>query len=363
MANKTVLVQEHQKLGAKIVDFAGWDMPLHYGSQLDEHRMVRSDAGMFDVSHMTVVDVSGDDAAVYLRYLLANNVDRLTRRGKALYSCMLNESGGIIDDLIVFWCGDDFYRVIVNAATRDKDLAWMKKQAQDFLVQVRERDDLSMIAVQGPNARAKAHVALGRELAARVEALGIFFGEQFGSLFISRTGYTGEDGYEIVLPHNEAVAMWQALLAAGVAPAGLGARDTLRLEAGMNLYGTDMDENTSPLESGLAWTIGWEPKDRDFIGRAALEAQRGDPQLPHFIGLMLTDRGVLRNHMTVQLDGQQVGEITSGTFSPTLGQAIAMARVSGAVKNRCQIDIRGKLHDARVVKLPFVRNGRSCVEA
>ncbi|MGB1111094.1 MAG: glycine cleavage system aminomethyltransferase GcvT, partial [Gammaproteobacteria bacterium] len=244
MGQQTPLYESHLEFGAKIVDFGGWDMPLHYGSQVQEHHVVRQDAGMFDVSHMTVVDITGDCRG-YLSHLLANDVAKLKTPGKALYSCMLNEDGGVVDDLIVYFQRDDWFRMVVNAATRDKDMAWLEKQTDGFDVHLNERSDLAMIAVQGPKAREKAAIALGDVMAPASE-LKPFNAVECGDMFVARTGYTGEDGYEIMLPATNAADAWKALTEAGVAPAGLGARDTLRLEAGMNLYGTDMDENTSP---------------------------------------------------------------------------------------------------------------------
>jgi len=361
MGYRTPLYDEHVTLNAKIVDFAGWDMPLHYGSQLDEHNIVRRDAGMFDVSHMTVVDITGPDAKAYLSTLLANNIQKLQQPGKALYSCMLNEKAGIIDDLIVFYLDDNFYRMIVNAATHDKDLAWLEKQSSGFNVELSEFSDTAMIAVQGPAAREKVHQVLEQGAREAAEKLAPFFGVQCDELFISRTGYTGEDGYEIILPASQATALWQALLNNGIKATGLGARDTLRLEAGMALYGTDMDDDISPLEAGLSWTVAWEPLDRQFIGRDVLEKQRDNGKLKKFIGLILDERGVLRNHQTlVAEDGQTVGEITSGSFSPVLGKAIAFARVSADVEGHCFAMIRNKQLRASVVKPPFVRNGQAC---
>ncbi len=361
MANKTPLYDEHVADGGKIVDFAGWDMPINYGSQVEEHNNVRTDAGMFDVSHMTVVDLTGARTREYLRYLLANNVDRLKESGKALYSCMLNEQGGVIDDLIVYYIRDDYYRMVVNAGTRAKDLAWLEQQSVDFSVTVTERPELAMIAVQGPNARAKTLPLLRDSVREAAAALQPFYGVFDGEWFIARTGYTGEDGFEIVLPAEEAAHFWSRLRAAGVRPTGLGARDTLRLEAGMNLYGSDMDESITPLEAALNWTIAWEPADRDFIGRKALERARAEGVRHKLVGLLLEDKGVLRNHQKV-LGGSGEGEITSGSFSPTLQRAIAFARVPKDTGEHCQVDIRGKLHSARVVKPPFVRNGKAQIE-
>ena len=361
MGLKTPLYAEHLALQARIVDFAGWDMPLHYGSQLDEHKAVRQGAGMFDVSHMTVVDIEGRDAGDYLRYLLANNVDRLQQPGKALYSCMLTPDGGVIDDLIAYYLRDDFFRVVVNAATHDKDLAWMQAQAKDRDVTITERSDMAMIAVQGPQAREKTHRVLDSQCRELASKLGPFFGAQCDDMFISRTGYTGEDGYELVVPAETASTLWRALLDTGVRAAGLGSRDTLRLEAGMALYGTDMDETTTPLESGLTWTVAWEPEDRDFIGRPALEKQRREGSRKKFVGLIMNDRGMLRNHQSVvDEQGQEVGEITSGSFSPVLGKAIAFARVDSSVTDQCFVTIRGKTLKLDVVRPPFVRNGKAC---
>lgn len=358
MAKRTALYEEHVRLGAKIVDFAGWDMPLHYGSQIEEHCQVRRGAGMFDVSHMTISDLEGARAREFLRRVLANDIDKAAP-GKAVYTCMLNEDGGVIDDLIVYNLGEGRYRAITNAATRDKDLAWIRQHAEAFGVTVREQAQSALIAVQGPEARDRLHSVLdaaGRETA---EGLAPFQAAHAGDLFISRTGYTGEDGYEILLPAEQAVDLWTALYNAGVKPAGLGARDTLRLEAGMALYGTDMDESITPLEAGLAWTVAWKPEDRDFIGRAALEAVRGDETHSRLVGLVLRDRGVLRSHQKVYDGDTEAGEITSGSYSPFLELAIALARVAPGVTDSCTVDVRGRRLSADVVKPPFVRHGKS----
>lgn len=345
-----------------MVDFAGWDMPIHYGSQIEEHHQVRQGAGMFDVSHMCVVDLEGSRARDLLRYLFANDVARANSAGKALYSCMLNERGGVIDDLITYHMADDWFRTVVNAGTRDKDLAWIREHAGSFGVEVNERTDLAMVAVQGPEAREKAHAVLSGEATAAARELKRFAAAAVDGLFIARTGYTGEDGYEIVMPAEEVESFWQGLHEAGVGACGLGARDTLRLEAGMNLYGQDMDEETTPLESGLGWTVAWEPEDRTFIGRPALEAQRSAGVPRRLIGLVLEDRGVLRPHQKVFVEGLGEGEITSGSFSPTLGRAIALARVPAGDGDHCEVEMRGKRLPARIVKPPFVRDGKPCVE-
>ena len=361
MGLRTSLYETHAGGGARMVDFGGWDMPVNYGSQIEEHHGVRRDAGMFDVSHMCVVDLRGPRVRDFLRRLLANDVAKLTESGKALYTCILREHGGIIDDLIVYYLDEHWYRMVVNAGTRDKDIEWMRVHAGAFEVSVEPRLDLAMIAVQGPNARQKAATLLDPALASRAMDLGAFFGAPSGDWFVARTGYTGEDGWEITLPAGEAAGFWERLRQAGVMPCGLGARDTLRLEAGMNLYGSDMDETVSPLECGLAWTIGWEPQDRDFIGRAALVEQkaRGVPRKQ--VGLVLSDRAVLRSHQKVIVPAVGEGEVTSGTFSPTLERSIGLARVPSQTTDRCEVEIRGRLLAATVVRPPFVRHGRIAI--
>lgn len=361
MTRRTALYEAHLGAGARMVDFSGWDMPLHYGSQLDEHHQVRHDVGMFDVSHMTIVDIRGEDAKSFLEQLLANNVDKLSTVGKALYSCMLNEHGGVIDDLIVYYLANPDYRMVVNAATREKDLAWMHRQAEGFRVQLKERDDLAMIAVQGPNARSKVLGLLSGQDHRLLEALRPFTGVELTRMFVARTGYTGEDGFEIMLPNENAAGFWNTLKEVGVQPAGLGARDTLRLEAGMNLYGTDMDEEITPLECGLSWTVAWKPPQREFIGRKVLEDQRAQGPKRKLVGLVLEGKGVLRGHQKVIVDKSNEGEVTSGTFSPTLAVGIGMARVPASIGDRCEVEIRGKRVPAKVVKPPFVRNGKSCL--
>jgi aminomethyltransferase len=363
MGKKTPVYQKHEEAGAKVVDFGGWDMPLHYGSQKEEHHAVRRHAGMFDVSHMTIVDLHGERARDLLRYLLANDIAKLTESGKALYTCMLNEDGGVIDDLIVYFLSDSHFRLIVNAATREKDLAWIREHAGAFDIKVLERAELAMIAVQGPKARELAAPCIDADYRQAGLELKPFTGMEAGELFVARTGYTGEDGWEIVAAAADAPILWDRLLAAGVAPCGLGARDTLRLEAAMNLYGNDMDETVTPLESGLAWTVAWEPEDREFIGRAALEQQRHDVNRRRFVGLLLEDKGVLRGHQRVVVDGVGDGEITSGGFSPTIGRSIGLARVPAGDYDRARVDIRGKLLNVRIVKTPFVRNGQIRIDA
>jgi len=356
---RTPLADVHVAAGARMVDFGGWDMPLAYGSQLEEHHAVRRDAGMFDVSHMLNVDVEGPDAAAFLQRLVANDVAKLTVPGKALYSCMLNPQGGIVDDLIIYFFAADQWRVVVNAGTADKDIAWMRRVAAagQFDVAIAPRRDLAMVAVQGPNARAKVWAARPAWQAA-TEPLTPFVGAQVADgTLVARTGYTGEDGFEVVLPADQVVALWNDLAAQGVRPCGLGARDTLRLEAGMNLYGQDMDELTQPNQAGLTWTVSLKDAGRRFVGRDALE-QFATPC--GFVGLKLQERGVMRAHMAVRTP-QGDGEVTSGTMSPTLGVSIGFARVPLGVQpgQTVEVDIRGKWVPALVCKLPFVRQGKA----
>ena len=359
MTNKTVLHAKHVEIGAKMVDFYGWDMPINYGSQIEEHHAVRQNAGMFDVSHMTIVDIQGNDAKAFLRHLVINDVAKLTVAGKALYTGMLNEQAGVIDDLIIYFFSDTNYRLVVNSATREKDLAWMNQQATGFELTITERPEFGMIAIQGPQAKAKVAQLLTAEQLVTIEGMKPFFGVQVGDFFIATTGYTGEDGYEIIVPNNAAEDFWQKLLDVGVTPCGLGARDTLRLEAGMNLYGLDMDETVSPLAANMAWTISWEPSERNFIGREVLAAQKASGTQPKLVGLVLTEKGVLRSHQVVVTEFGK-GEITSGTFSPTLGHSIALARVPRNVKTGdiVQVEMRKKLVNVRVTKPSFVRNGQ-----
>jgi aminomethyltransferase len=353
---QTPLNAVHRAAGAKMVDFGGWDMPVAYGSQIEEHHAVRRDAGMFDVSHMLPVDLAGPDARAFLRYALANNVDKLAQKGKALYSCLLRPEGGVLDDLIVYFMREDWFRLVVNSATADKDVAWLRallaKRAPGLSLEARR--DLALIAVQGPRARERVWQALPGSRTVS-EGLKPFFATEFGEYFIGRTGYTGEDGFEIVLPATRTALLWSALAAAGVRPCGLGARDTLRLEAGMNLYGQDMTEGENPFESGLAWTVDLA-SDRDFVGKAALVA---GPPTRALVGLLLVDKGgVLRSHQKV-VTAKGDGEITSGTFSPTLGRSIALARVPAGIVpgDTVAVEVRDRKLNAKVVKPPFVRNG------
>jgi aminomethyltransferase len=361
MSLQTVLNPEHRRLGARMTDFGGWEMPLHYGSQIEEHHAVRRGCGIFDISHMQAADLSGADAKPFLRRILANDVAKLTVAGKALYSCLLNAKGGVIDDLIVYRLGEgaDRYRLVLNAATAPSDLDWLQYHITECgaLATLTPRRDLAMIALQGPASQATLTRAWPETEAATAD-LRPFHAVEQEHRFIARTGYTGEDGFEILLPSDEAAAAWQSLLAAGATPCGLGARDTLRLEAGMNLNGQDMDAATSPLDAGLGWTVALDDK-RDFIGKAALQSAG---QRSAFLGLVLLEQGVLRAHQSVT-GALGPGVITSGSFSPTLQQSIGLARLPLGTQpgDTVHVDIRGRLATARVVKPPFVRHGHILV--
>lgn len=354
MSQHTPLYEAHLVAGGKMVDFAGYSLPVHYGSLVNEHHAVRNKAGVFDVSHMTIVDVSGAGAGNWLRRLLTNDIDKLSE-GRALYSCMCNEQGGVIDDLIVYSMGDDKYRVIVNAATRQKDIAWFEKnRAEDVSFDI--KDDLALLAIQGPEAVAIASDVLDAKGISgnKTSLLKRFSAWQAGQWFIARTGYTGEDGLEIAMPASAADAFWHQLLDKGVVPAGLGSRDTLRLEAGMSLYGNDLDEGHTPAESGVGWTVDISDADRDFIGRSVLAEQKHVGGGFAQIGLTLEGRGVLRQGQIVEKEGVAVGSITSGTFSPTLDKTIAIARVKEKFDGTCEVVIRDKKYAARVIPVPFL---------
>ena len=354
MAAKTPLHGEHVEAGARMVEFAGWELPIRYGSLVEEHHAVRRNAGMFDVSHMTVVDIESAGARDGLRRLLANDVDKIRERGQAIYGCMLNDDGGIIDDLITYRLEDDFYRMVVNAATRETDLAWIRDRLAGFDARVTERDDLAMIAVQGPDAVKHVVEVLG---APGIADLKPFRSTVHGDFFVARTGYTGEDGCEIILPNDEAPPLWREFVDRGVVPCGLGARDSLRLEAGLNLYGQDMNTATTPLESNLAWTVAFEPADRDFIGRAPLEKQKQEGIDRKLVGLVFGSGGIPRQGAKV-VTSEGEGEVTSGGFGPTVERPIALARVPAGAEGEVEVELRGRRLPARIVKPPFVRNGK-----
>lgn len=363
---KTPINAAHLQAGAKMVDFGGWEMPLHYGSQVEEHHTIRNHAGMFDVSHMVVSDLIGTGAADYLSKLLANDIARINNSnaliGKALYSCMLNEEGGVIDDLIVYWMGGDRYRIVTNAATRENDLSWMNSVLEGFDATLTEQSKVAMVAVQGPEARelviAWGADKLGAEVGKDIKSLERFFATEYDGWFIGRTGYTGEDGFEVMMVEDKATLFWEEMLIAGVKPCGLGARDTLRLEAGMMLYGSDLDAVTTPLESALSWSVGLDPAERRFIGRELLDEQKERGVNRKLVGVLLDGRGVMRDHQKLLFGGEQVGEITSGGFSPTLNRTIALARIRADVTENCEVEMRGKMVPVIIQRPLFVRNGQ-----
>ena len=379
-AKHTPLYENHAARGARMMAFGGWMLPVNFGSQVEEHHACRNDAAMFDVSHMTIVDITGSTdtmvAQTFLRQLLCNDVQKLSGQGDALYTCMLREDGGVIDDLIVYWRGGDNYRLILNAATRTKDLQWI----EDRIAQLPDkpsislRDELALIAVQGPAALQRFFDVLARtELAGKLDAdsytgdaIRRFGSVEIGDYFVGRTGYTGEDGVEVSLPSEDAAPLWDALVEASVQPAGLGARDTLRLESAMNLYGSDMDESVNPYESGIGWCVDMTDTAREFTGREALQTSAKDNGFDkQLIGIELKDRGVLRGGQNILVNGQEAGVTTSGSFGPTLEKSIALARVSLAACNvskvaelpgqDCQVVIRNKTLDATCVRKPFYK--------
>ncbi len=358
MLQRTPLYEEHSQAKAHFVDFAGWEMPLHYGSQIDEHHRVRQHVGIFDVSHMGIVDIKGENATSFLRFLLANDIAKLKELGRALYSCMLNDTGGVIDDLIVYYLFHSHYRLVINAATREKDVAWMKKQSRPYQVSVNEQPKMCIIAIQGPEVFSVAQKIFDEAINAKLTQLKSFQFILSDDLLIARTGYTGEDGFEMIVPDPQARELWQKAVRGGARPCGLGARDTLRLEAGLNLYGTDMDETTSPLCSNLGWTVSWDDPNRNFIGRTALENQLDRGIEEQLVGLIMEEPGVLRNHQKIRLNNQQKGEITSGSFSPTLKQAVALARIPNEEFEAASIERRGKQIPLKIIKPPFVRRGK-----
>lgn len=351
---RTALYESHLTAEAKMVDFSGWEMPLHYGSQINEHHVVRQSAGMFDVSHMGVVDIHGENAEQTLRRLMANDVAKLND-GQALYTCMLNHEGGVIDDLIAYRLSTHSYRLVINAGRRKEDIDWIQQQILFHPgTELTIHQDMSIIAIQGPQALERIRPLFGDKIQT-LKPFRFFVSE---NTMIARTGYTGESGVEVILPAKDAAALWQQCLNAGILPCGLGARDTLRLEAGYNLYGHDMDESTSPAISGLNWTVDLSDPARDFIGKSQYLQHKQDSDR-QFIGVIMTERGVLRDDQPIYSQGSVVGAITSGGFSPTLGCAIGLARIQqDKDKSTLSIERRGKHIPLQTIALPFVKQGK-----
>lgn len=363
MSKKTSLFEQHIKSGALMVNFAGWLMPLHYGSQIQEHHIVRNEAGIFDVSHMAIIDIQGPKAHLFLRKLLANDVQKIAP-GKALYSCLLNEDAGVLDDLIVYCLSETHYRLVVNASTEEKDLAWIAKQAKPFQVTIQSRRDLSILAIQGPKSLERIKTVFNEEQNKVTQSLTPFLAVACDDWYIARTGYTGEEGLEVMLPHEKVNDFWEKCLAKKIKPIGLGARDSLRLESGFNLYGQDMDETVTPLESNLGWTVDWKDKDREFIGKEALQKQKASGVKQQLVGIVLMAQGVCRANMRVQIHDKAFnellnGKLTSGGFSPTLNCGIGLARIPKGDFSFLEVDIRSKKLPAKIIKLPFVKKGKS----
>ncbi len=359
MTKQTFLHDKHVALGARMVDFAGWDMPVQYSSIIEEHRTVREAVGLFDVSHMGEVIVYGEDALPYLNKLVPQDVTKLVD-SKAVYCQLTNKQGGIIDDLIIYKLEDKKYLIIANASRIDEDLNWMVRNKCGFDVSiVNESHNYSLLAVQGPKA-CELIKSLG------VNNLPPFFSIKRGELFninlwISRTGYTGEDGVEIMVRNEFSEYLWDKLLDAGkefgIKPIGLGARDTLRLEAALHLYGNDLDENTTPIEAGLAWSV-CKNKTEDYNGKARIEEQLKNGVEKKLIGLKMLDKSIARHGYDVFYNNEKIGVITSGGISPIRGDNIALAYIKNldnlAVGSTIQVSIREKLHNAEIVKRPFV---------
>ncbi len=356
MGLRTPLYEQHLALGAEMSEVNGWELPLHYGSQVEEHCQVRKDCGVFDVSFMTVVDVLGEQAKAYLHYLLANDVELLHGNGSGLYSVMLNEQAGIIDDALIYLMPDG-YRLMFNTGFTDRIIGWMKLNKGIFKVTIKPQQDIAILSIQGPNAVSKLVKLLDQQYVAQLEKLQPLYSCLVGGWFISRTGYTGEDGVEIILPKAEAEHLWLELVGAGIMPIGMRARDTLRLEAGYSLYGQDMNEDISPLSCNMDWTVAWIPEDRNFIGREALDKKRQNGICNKLIGLVSEERGTLHNGQLVRIEGKEEGVITSTNFSPTLGKCIALARVPVKTGSRAEVEIKGKWYPVRIVSPRFVWHG------
>ena len=352
--NKTTLFEQHKNLGAKMVDFGGWSMPINYGSQINEHKVVRSDVGIFDVSHMSVFDLSGSEQEEFLKYLLPNDVNKIKNSGRALYSPLLNNDGGILDDLIVYNLGTH-YRIISNCATRSQNHDWFLKQSKNYDVKIKLMSDLSIVAIQGPNSKN----ILDKVGIYNLNTMSDFDVKIYNSLMIAKTGYTGEEGFEVVIANSDVESFWMDLLGAGAPPIGLGARDTLRLEAGLNLYGSDMDINNNPYESNLAWTIDLNDKNRDFIGKIALEDIKKDTY-KELKGIILRDKGILRSHQLVEHKAGN-GEILSGSYSPSFGFSIAFARLDKGHDGEGKVKIRNNEFKVEIVSLPFMRKGKMLI--
>lgn len=359
MTKETYLHDKHVQLGARMVDFAGWHMPVQYTSIIEEHKTVRENVGLFDVSHMGEVFVSGKESLAFLQKIVPQDISKLAYE-KAVYCQLPNKKGGLIDDLIIYKLGINYYLVICNAARIDEDLNWMVRNKKGLDVKIdNQSHNYSLLAVQGPKADALLRkMGLDTQQESFTIKPATICGKK---LLISRTGYTGEDGYELLVENEHSEELWDKILdygkEFGIKPIGLGARDTLRLEAALHLYGNDLDENTTPIEAGLSWSV---PKDKkeDYNGKDIIMNQIANGTDKKLIGLKMLDKGIARHEYEVYKDGEKVGVITSGGVSPILNTNIALAYVKND-KNICtgstvQVMIREKLHNAEVVKRPFI---------
>lgn len=362
MTKKTFLHDEQVKLGAKMVEFAGWQMPVSFTSIIEEHKTVREDVGLFDVSHMGEVWVSGKDSLPFLNKLVPQDVSKLTF-GKAVYCQLLNKQGGIIDDLIIYKLSENNYLIIVNASRIDDDLNWMVRNSLGFDVQIENQShNYSLFAIQGPKA-SDLMVDLGLPKEKQPEFFSIKRTELFNiNVFVSRTGYTGEDGFEILIRNEFSELFWSYIVKEGqkfgLKPIGLGARDTLRLEAALHLYGNDLDEETTPIEAGLSWSVS-KTKVSDYNGKETILKQLENGTDKKLIGLKMIDKGIARHGYEIFYNDEQIGTVTSGGVSPVLNANIALGYVKN-IKEICpgaivQVRIREKLLNAEIVKKPFVQ--------
>jgi aminomethyltransferase len=351
---RTPLYESHRRLGAKLVEFGGWEMPIQYTSIIEEHQTVRSSVGIFDVSHMGEIEITGPNALNLVQKLITNDASTL-KDYQVLYSPMCYESGGTVDDLLVYKLPDRFL-LVVNAANTEKDFAWVQQNAKGFSVTVKNAsDDYGQIAIQGPQAPA----LLQPFTECPLKNLGYYWATEARVLghrvLLSRTGYTGEDGFEIYAEPKVIVTLWDELVQAGAKPIGLGARDTLRFEAGMPLYGHELDEKTTPVEAGLGWTV--KEKDSDYNGKKILLAQKRQGTAKKLVGLKMLEPGVPRQGYKIFADGREVGAVTSGMFAPTVNAFLAMGFVSSDILPTAliEIEIRGQRKRAQLTKLPFYR--------
>lgn len=357
MGLRTPMYDLHVALGAKMVDFNEWELPLHYGSQIEEHNQVRQDCGVFDISHLTITDITGSQACAFLQKMLCSDVAQLSAK-QMCFSLFLTEDAGIIDEVGVLQIADG-YRLLSNAAPKTTIRKWLTEHADDFTVSIQARDDLAILAIQGPNTHRHLNTVLNSSRKALLNNLQHHQGAADGDWFIARMGYTGEDGVEIFLPDSQAVDLFNELMGCGIPPIGIGARDTLRIEAGYALYGADISEQTQPACVNLLNRVDFLPTDREFIGRHKLLSAKQCNRV--LVGLVLEERGVLREGQPVHVEGFGEGVITSGSYSPTLGKAIALALLPAATQDRAEVEIRGKWYPVRVVQPPFVRHGKILV--